>query len=265
MHRFAGGSLTTRAYDRACPGGPARRPPARRTPRAVPGLTGAALRAVPCLRVRRSVPCPACGSGVPCRAQLAGAAFRAKPGLRVRRFVPCLWTRRFVPCPPGRAWTRPESNRPPPLCESGALPDELRARVVATFRPSSPRRDGDGVKLRAEDSNPHFPVQSRACCRVAPARMDGRRGSHLAGRSATQTAAAITAGRARTSSGHPGAADSRRRSCVVRPSAWRPRRAAPDAAVRTGHAMTSASPDVAMDRGDGPRRSTEAIDRGDRP
>jgi 8-oxo-dGTP pyrophosphatase MutT (NUDIX family) len=30
--------------------------------------------------------------------------------------------------PTGLAWTRPESNRPPPLCESGALPDELRAR-----------------------------------------------------------------------------------------------------------------------------------------
>ncbi len=44
------------------------------------------------------------------------------------------------------AWTRPESNRPPPLCESGALPDELRARGVV-LRTRSAIRTRTGAVL----------------------------------------------------------------------------------------------------------------------
>lgn len=32
-------------------------------------------------------------------------------------------------------WTVSDSNRPPPACKAGALPDELTARVMAFRRP----------------------------------------------------------------------------------------------------------------------------------
>jgi hypothetical protein len=45
-------------------------------------------------------------------------------------------------------WTRPGSNRPPPLCESGALPDELRA-----LEPLIPKNLGTYPE---RDSNAHW-------------------------------------------------------------------------------------------------------------
>ena len=64
----------------------------------------------------------------------------------------------------GRAfllWTRPGSNRLPPLCKSGALPDELRAHVrliYTTSRSRSMRVDLGGIG----------PPPRQCECRVMP-------------------------------------------------------------------------------------------------
>jgi hypothetical protein len=57
-----------------------------------------------------------------------------------RRHDERCWSALSVEWPPCRSWTRPGSNRPPPVCKTGALPDELRAlgtaapTTVATLR-----------------------------------------------------------------------------------------------------------------------------------
>lgn len=94
----------------------------------------------------------------PLRAGPTGPApVPAGMGYSSRRSLPGCDRPRPAVCFP---WTRPESNRPPPLCESGALPDELRARDSA-----------DSVSCGRRTRTSNLPVQSRACCQIAPARI----------------------------------------------------------------------------------------------
>lgn len=56
-------------------------------------------------------------------------------------------------------WTRPESNRPPPACDTGALPDELRAQDRAAVRT---RRGTRTPNLRSLSAAPRTYWASRA-------------------------------------------------------------------------------------------------------
>lgn len=68
-------------------------------------------------------------------------------------------------------WTLPESNRPPPPCKSGALPDELRARVPRLLRnQSSPQGASLPFAFRRRGSTEgrgHRQVQKAVLCSIA--------------------------------------------------------------------------------------------------
>ena len=72
-----------------------------------------------------------------------------------RRHDERCWSALSVEWPPCRSWTRPGSNRPPPVCKTGALPDELQAQMPLAW-------SGYSIRMGQASTHPRRPLRTHS-------------------------------------------------------------------------------------------------------